>query len=274
MMQEYTIKGNTFYLLYGQILQPQLVRPMDLECSDLRDAMKKSGALMARWISAFTTYPSGLWYIVQDRFYPLESYKSRVRTYIRSGSRQFSFYRSQDLDEIVDVVSQVDGRLGYNRRLDRQKIARHAGSLTPNYQWWLLRDKSGEAAGYVLLYLSESQLHVRTIHLLPEAKRKGAAYFVNYRLSEIFIKDQGAGMIVYGLRSLEHRTNVQQWLEDKMFYKRLYVKMEVCLDLRGRLVYALARPWLKILEMIPISFIRKLAAFVRFISLAYETKKE
>ncbi len=273
MLKEYDIQGNTFYLLYGRILQPQRTVELDLTCDDVKQVMKESGALFARWIDQIVDYPTNLWYIVLDSFHPVEEYKSRIRTYIRSGFRNYVFDSEVDTDVILEAAWEIDHRLGYSRPSKRE-LEKHIKSLSQNYKWWVLRDKENHIQGYVLVYDEGSQVFIRSFHILPEAKRKGAAYFVNYCLSEIFLRDMGMDRIIYGLRNLEHKTEVQQWLEEKMFYKKMYVRMQVCLSDSAAIVYMITRPFMNIVKLLPFSPLRKLYAFVKFIYLAQSDKKE
>ncbi len=274
VIREFEIQGNTFYLLYGKILQPQLVKPLSLSCEAIGALLRETGALMARWVEQLSARPMHLWYVVLTEFHPIEDYQSRVRTYIRSGHKNFVFEQTRDIGQIVRSVISVDNRLAFAQKKNAEEVGQHVRSLPVEYQWWLLKDREGQSLGYVLLYVAGDQVQVRTIHIVERAKRKGAAYFVNYRLSEIFLQDRGVRMIIYGLRSLEHQSNVQQWLEEKMFYSRLYVKIKVCLSPRGKIIYTLFRPMMFLLKSLPFSSIRKIYAFMRFISLAQMDKKE
>ena len=274
MFREFDIQGNTFYLLYGMIFQPQLIRPLSLSCEVVEPVLRETGALMARWVEQVCKEPTRMWYVVLTEHHPIEDYQSRVRTYIRSGYRNFVFEQSKDIDEITECVMRVDSRLGFTQKKSAEGVRKHVQSLPREYQWWLLKDRKEHSLGYVLLYVAGDQVQVRTIHIVDSAKRKGAAYFVNYRLSEIFLKDKATQMIIYGLRSLEHKTKVQQWLEEKMFYRKLYVKIKVCLSPAGKLIYAVFRPLMFLLKSLPFSHARKIYAFVRFISLVQADKKE
>ena len=274
MLNEYDIEGTTFYLLYGKILQPQLIKPVNLTCSQVKPVIRQSGALMARWIREYSDQPTNLWYSVQDSFHAIEEYKSRVRTYIRSGLRNYRFVYINNIDVIAKAVYIVDSKLGYAAVAKIEKIKDHVRSLTSAYQWWILYDQEDNISGYVLVYVAKEQVQVRTIHILPEAKKKGAAYFVNFKLSEIFLKEQKKKSIIYGMRNLEHKTNVQQWLEEKMFYTRKYVRMEVCLSPLAKFVYMLGSLFYPLVYLLPFRQTKRFCAFVKFISLARKDKKE
>lgn len=274
MLYEYEINGVIFYL-YNKILQPQNVKELNVRCNELRPFIKMSGALMARWIDKFVHSPTNLWYMVLDKFYTLDKYSKDVRYYIRLGQRNFDLIREKTKEKIVSAIISVDSKVNYSKKnIDKNFINSHVESLSDSYQFWLVKDKSGEIVGYVLIYVEQDQIQIRTFHLLEWAKKKGGSYFVNYKLSEIFLLNKGMKKIFYGMRNLVHQTTVQSWLEKKFFYRKQYVKMKVCLMWKAKLLYYIFLPFKPLLKVLPFAKTKMLLGFVEYIYLVNKDKKE
>ncbi len=275
MLKEFIINGEKFRI-YNRILEPQTIRPVNCNCRDIKAIMQSNGVLMARWVRNFSSCPTQIWYVVQQEYHPLEDYAPRTRTRIRRGGENFSLSDPLPVSpEMAFIILQIDEAFGqylYGRDLDVLK--QHLASLTQEYRIMFVKDKQDKPVGYLLLYMDRDFVHIRTIHIPREYQRKQASYFVFYKMSELFLPSGKAKAIVMGMRNFLHPSQVQELLLQKFFYKKLYVRMEICLSLRARIIYYLFVPFMPFMKKINLQPVNKLKAFLMFIKFDLEDKKE
>ncbi len=275
MLKEFVVNGVKFRK-YNHILEPQTIRPIKCNCRDVRKIMQHNGVMIARWVREYSFRPTQIWYIVQQEYHPLSDYTKSTRQAIRRGSE--NFYLSEALPvspEMASVILQIDKTFGhYLYGKDIGLLKQHLASLSNEYRIMFVKDKQDKPVGYLLLYMDGDFIHIRTIHIPREYQRKQASYFVFYRISEIFLASGKASAIIMGMRNLLHPSQVQQLLMQKFFYKKLYVKMDICLSLPARIIYYLFSPLLPLIKKINFQPLNKLKAFLLFIKFAQEDKKE
>jgi hypothetical protein len=270
-MSEYYEFGNAKWRVYKGILEPVLIKELDVDCSKAKRWMENTGAFMVRWVKSLSNSFTPLWYNVQLKAYSIEDYSRNTRSKIRRGLK--NFYLNKMLrDSFIALGYDVYRSVSVNDRgekpLEYEMFAAHISNLPSETDIWGIFDRnSNDLDGYALVYNDEGQAHLHSIMILPRAKRRYASYAFFYKMNEYYLANGRAGMLVLGLRNLLHQTNIEKFVSEQFFYTQMFVRFGICMKPYVRKLYKAVFPLRNMLKYLPWQKAKSLSALIKFIYL-------
>jgi len=264
------IQGIPWRVARG-ILEP-LAMPHTMKVVDptlVRRAMRETGARIARWNDTWDTDPCDWWWICcDDRNYDAEKLSSHARRDVRAGLRRcevrqvdaawlaehaYPVYKAAHTRYGDDVVPVPPDRFAEGMR--------HAARLDGHEFWACFADQT--LIAYAHCIVLQNAVNLSSIKSDPDHLKALPNNALVYVLTQHYLKARGMLYVTDGSRVVHHATHVQDFLERKMGYRRIYCPLRAIFSPLARLSVASGvRRWGKYLglpKMTPETF-RKLEA--------------
>ena len=207
---------------------PHTMKPVDR--TKVRQAIRETGALLARWNDAWDTAPGEWWWLcADDPNYDVEKFpSSRGRRDVRAGLRRCE-------------VQQVDIHWMANRGYEPYAAAMNRYGSQPKSresfaagimemdmagsEWWACL-VDGEPASWAHLIVVENTAYLSGSKSDPKHYKARPNNAMCYVLTKKYLCNRGIKYITDGVRVLLHETQFQDFLED-MGYRRIYCPLRV-----------------------------------------------
>jgi len=210
---------------------PHMMKPVDR--SQVRRAMKRSGALMARWVDMWDTQECPWWWTTcDDKDYDVSNLSKRGRRDVRASLRRcevrlleptsqwlaehgYAVYRNAHLgygDEATMSAEQyARGILNMSEYSGRESWGAFIGDTLVGYSICMVQDNA------VLLSNAKSD---------PAHNKAMPNNALTYTLTQHYLKERGFLYVTDGSRSVAHDTAFQHFVE-RMGYRRIYCPLRL-----------------------------------------------
>ncbi|MGB2753639.1 MAG: GNAT family N-acetyltransferase [Phycisphaerae bacterium] len=205
------------------LAMPHVVRPVDR--AKVRQAMKETNALIARWNDAWDTSPCDWWWMCcDDRAYDVEKFSHGPRKATRKALRRVDVRLVENewiAENGYDVYVASYRRYGMLPPLTRERFAHRA--LRKNeyagYETWgaFVGDK---LAAFMSCTVLDDTVAVTTGRWDSEYRHAMPNNALAYILTRAYLK-RGMAYVTGGVRVLYHDTNVQEYFLH-LGYRRVY----------------------------------------------------
>lgn len=226
--------------------------------------MLKGRALMVRWEYDFDQAEEWeWWHVVKDGHEELAELKSGTRNQVRRGMRNFVVER-RGRAYIMEYGYPVY-RGAYERYetfepcLSLKEFQAGVASLPPETEFWTAHDAGGTCVAFTENLVRDDACFYLTMWFLPEALKLGVAYALIHVMNTHYLNVAGCRYVSDGARSVSHATNVHEFLQDRLGFRKAYAKLKVAyfpgFDLAVAAIYPfrgwlprVRRPWARKLE--------------------------
>ena len=244
-----------------------------IQC-DKTDFLNLGKPLVIRWIEEQNNKKKHLWFIVQEDIIELDDLSANTRSKVRRGLKRFEF-KQLGRDSLIEqgyILYRKLFRSRPGKPMSREQFKTHIERLPSHFVFWGVFEKAkNQLVGYIQIFEGSKNVYLRVINILNEANRHYASYAMFFWLNKIYVKELNK-RIVLGLRTLTSRSNVQKFVIDKFFYRRLYVDFGLCLSFRAKYIYLILRPFKNFIRNLPFRLSVFISAFLEFIYLAKNRK--
>jgi hypothetical protein len=246
---------------------PHTMKPVDR--AKVRQAMRETRAVLARWNDAWDTAPGEWWWICcDDRQYDVERLSRNRRKTVRKGCRLNEVRLLDNLwfaENAFEVYAASYKRydLGIDR-VDREgfvKGALQAAECKGRETWGAFVD--GKMIAYMSCLVVDDVVHVSSNKWDPDYGRVMPNDALEYTLTRHYLAERGVAYVTSGVRVLHHDTHTQDF-DESMGYRRVYCPLRVELSPLAALAVGsgLGRwgPYAGLAKVMPSLFLRLRAA--------------
>ncbi|MBD3107628.1 hypothetical protein IEO70_04550 [Bacillus sp. AGMB 02131] len=223
----------THWKAYHKVLIPCIPQVSEPEESieEIKKLMKKSHCYMARWTTDFDSdVYKDFYYLVCDKFIEVEDVELRK---VRNELRRAFKYCSVKIISKKSLIEQ-----GYNvydkafkkyitnvNKMNKQQFEEMVENLDESIDiWGVFYDSILVGWGTVKVY--DKFCDFQVVKYDPDFLKFEISAAINYSINQYYIKKHNK-FIIAGTKSLNHDTNIQNYLVKKFNYKRRYCKLHV-----------------------------------------------
>ncbi|NVK42621.1 MAG: hypothetical protein HWE39_15375 [Oceanospirillaceae bacterium] len=217
-----------------------VIMPLSLPCRGLYlrfiDAIyllfvKRS--LLIRWEEGFDSLlNSEWWHVVKDEEEDIQRLSGNTRSKIRRGGKVFyaaKCSRQYILDNGYSVYLSSFGRYeGFEKPLSLRQFRDSIESLPKETEFWGVFEKeAGRLVSFSEnLVLDDSCFYV-SLWFEPESLRKYCGYLLIHEMNKYYLNVKKLRYVSDGARSVRHKTNIHDFLEQKFLFRKAYSKLRV-----------------------------------------------
>ncbi|MEE2954313.1 MAG: hypothetical protein VX347_03985 [Bacteroidota bacterium] len=197
----------------------------------LHQKIKEENVYFARWTSNFDCKrETNFWYIICDKFTPLENLSLNTRSKIKRGLKK-CIVRNISRQELI-----TQGYLTYYKAFDRyntfqkpddkKKFIKNINSLSNNWDFWGVFFKD-RLVGYSLNLVKDNSCDYSIIKFHPDYLKYYSSYCLFYSMNKFYLDEQKFKYVNDGARSISHDTDIQGYLISKFNFRKAYCKLHI-----------------------------------------------
>lgn len=222
-------------------LSPGLVQG-GLQLDKAKDLLNSSNAFFIRWDSDFDTVHSGAWWhVIKDKFEPLEELSKKVRYMLRKGTDRY-LVKKIEKREVLELgysvyVSAYSRYNTHEPMFNKDEFLSAIESLPRVTEFFGVFDReSGELVAFSENYIENEVCFYVTMWCTPESMKKFSSYVLFHEMEKHYLYTLNFKYVSDGTRSINHDTNIHNFLISKFNFRKAYSRLNVCYQ-----------PWLLIL---------------------------
>ena len=253
---------NNKFRLYKRCAEfyDDLYSGVKLSKKQLNQVRKGKKALFVKNVYKFDcSQPTNNWYIIRDRYYDIEEYSSKsTRKQIRKSLSVYE-YKRIDQEEMLLKGYQVylDGNARFKKKV--KSTLTHAEyveyikkSGEEGHDFWGGYDReSGEMAMWEDIYIKGDMVVMSRKRLSHKFTKSNPTYGFNHEFTRYYLKEKGYKYIKAGSRSFDGHSNVQNFLIEKLQFRKAYCHVQLYFPQPFRTIIILLYPLIWILQFIP-----------------------
>jgi hypothetical protein len=236
--------GQTPWRAWRRLLEPICMPHMTppTEQPAVRNAMRGSSALLARWNEEWDTAPCDWWWVCcDDRDYDVERLPSRARRDVRAGLRKCQVRRIE-IDWFAvngyEMHSAACARYGdgviESPSHFEQHVRRFAG-YSGHELWGAFVGE--QLAAYAVCVVLQDAVNMSALKAHPAHLKACPNNALVYHITSHYLRERNVGYVTDGSRVLHHETSFQDFLS-RMGYRRVYCPLKTVFSPAAKLVLA------------------------------------
>lgn len=189
--------------------------------------------LLARYTTDFDCETeTEWWYCIKDEPINLDDMKAKKRYEIARGLKNFEIRKINPMEYAEDLLhcyQQASKRYGgyVNPEYEKGFIdgIRSTGKNTEYYAAFC--KETGEIAGYAMTIVHDEWVNFAVAKFIPEHMKERVAAAMIYTIVYDYINLAGKRYVCDGERTIFHKTNMQDYLENLFGFRKAYCKLNI-----------------------------------------------
>ena len=222
-----------------------------LSGNEMSDLLSKGGLMVRNVYDFDCPNETSFWCIIKDSFGGMDELSSKTRNRIRRAFTTIDYKLISPTQLLADGGYEVMVKAcqGYKVKCDypcETAFKKYMMSLSDCQIWGGYLKESGQIVVYSICRVGQDYCNLQTCKCDPFFLRHYYPYYgLFYFLSEHYLKQCGLKYIFDGTRTVTEHSNVQNYLEEKFNFRKVYCKLQV--------EY---KPWMKLIVNILYPFRR------------------
>lgn len=256
-------KTGLVWKKYQGVLMPNCAPHVDVEITKKTalKLIKENRAFLLMYPSEFDKKSDGeYWYIIKDGMSTMDQLDSKRRNELKKGLR-FCHVRKVD----VNIINSKEGYRvyekavkGYGKIPDQYEEYRKNFKEESGEEYWGVFTKDELLIGYARNTIMDSMCGYSSMKFDPEYLNLHSSYALIYEMNNHYLNERRLLYVSDGAKSLQHETNIQQFLIKKFLFRKAYCHLNIVYHPLVYYVIAAIMPFRTVLRKFDCKLIRKL----------------
>lgn len=223
---------NVKWNMYNGALIPRVPPHTEVHLTDMEamELLSKSKAYLIWYTNEWDRPDGEFWYLIKDSFDGFNELKTKHRTQIRRGLKNCLVKRvgkEEIADNGYEVYKSAFDRYSTNLIPMTEDVFR-SGILNSDYDNWAVyvKDKNRMIA-YSQITIFQDSCNSTITKFNPAYLNLRPSEALFFEINKYYLGDKSYGYVSNGSRSISHNTNIQQFLEQKMNFRKAYCKLNI-----------------------------------------------
>ncbi|MCI6154131.1 MAG: hypothetical protein MR676_03485 [Porphyromonas sp.] len=199
------------------------------------------------------------WYIIRDRYYDIEEYESKnTRKQLRKSLSVYEYKRinkqemlSKGYQVYVDSSTRFKKKAKAFFSMDEYYSYIQKGFDEGREFWGGYDRATGEMAMWEEIYIKGDMVVENKERLSYRFTKHNPTYGLNHEIAKHYLTERGYRYLNAGSRSFDGHSNVQNFLIDKLQFRRAYCQVQLYFPQPLRSLIILGYPFLWLLRFFP-----------------------
>lgn len=190
--------------------------------------------LFVRWTTDWDSEcKTEWWYVIKDKPFQMEDVKSKTRTKIRKGLKNFECkeIKAQDYAEEIGnvlMIAQNSYRFSENKKIDMKDVANGIRHWAGNIRVWGAFDIEEKLCAYTTVQDKGNYYKMVGHKSIPEYEKNQVNAALIYIMLEDLAQEISEGKyICNGERTVNHDTKFNDYLEEYFSFRKSYCKLNI-----------------------------------------------
>lgn len=233
---------------------------------DIIGVIKINKCLLLRYISDFDNPNySSFWYIIKDKFIPIEDFSKNTRNQVKKGLKNcevkkvsLDFFRSNCYEIYSSSI------LSYGQTPVTKAEFENSTFEDETRDFWVAFDKEKNTPiAYSSNKITENSVNYTYIKYHTDYKNLYPSYALHYEMDKYYLDEKKLGYVNVGARSLLHETGVQDFLIHKFKYRKAFCKLNIVYNPMFGALVKVAFPFRSLINKIPFSKLSGVKAILK-----------
>lgn len=245
---------------------------VDESNSVIKKKISDSNAFFARWTTQFDCEEeTDFWYVICDKFTPLELLSSNTRNNVRRGLKRCRIERV-DVAFIIKNCYPIykaafDNYKGHLAPVSEQEFKQEYSLYNDSKVWdfWVVYEsENNQVIAYTRNKIEYNQCELCTTKFHPSFQRKlypSEALF--YSMNKYYLQEMNFDYINDGARSISHETNIQAFLIQKFKFRKAYCRLNILYSWEVQLLLSIIYPFRLIMIFLNFGFFSRLYVLIK-----------
>ena len=238
--------------MYHGALIPRVPPHTEIHLTDIeaKELLSISKAYFIRYTNEWDGPEGEFWYLIKDNFGGLEELSTKYRTQIRKGLINCEIKRVNK-EEIAENGYKVYKSAFRNYSTELKPVSEKSfkeSVLNSNYENWAVYAKNdNRLIAYSQITILDNTCNSTTTKFNPAYLRLRPSEALFYEINKYYLDGKGFSYINNGTRSISHDTNIQNFLVQKLKFRKAYCRLNVHYRTDIKLIVNALYPFRKIL---------------------------
>ena len=197
---------------------------------DIIGVIKINKCLLLRYISDFDNPNySSFWYIIKDKFIPIEDFSKNTRNQVKKGLKNcevkkvsLDFFRSNCYEIYSSSI------LSYGQTPISKTEFKNASYNKEMRDFWIVfcRETNTPIA-YSSNKITDNSVNYTYIKYNTDYQNLYPSYALHYEMDKYYLEEKKVKFVNVGARSLLHETGIQDFLINKFKYRKAFCKLNI-----------------------------------------------
>lgn len=239
---------------------------INLTEKEAKEVLLASKALLIRYTNEWDRPSGSFWYLIKDNFGGFEELSSKYRTQIRRGLKNCNIKRVSK-EEIAengyDVYRSAFEKYNTNI-IPVTEEAFKKGILNSDYDnWAVYTKKDNKLIAYSQNTIQDDICNSTTTKFNPEYLRLRPSEALFFQINKYYLYEKNYLYVNNGTRSILHDTNIQDFLEQKLKFRKAYCRLNIYYRKDIKLVVNTLYPFRHLIRKINHKFAFRLSALLK-----------
>ncbi len=223
--------GEIPWRIYKGVLMPLTLPHIELNFKreDIRNLLRITNKHLAIWTYDFDIEESDWWWLIKEKPYSLNNFKSKIRYKIRHGLRNCEA-RLLSAKEIADIgyscYSEAMKRHTQTNPMDEKTFKERMPLYDEDkyYEIWGVFYKK-RLVGYGIHKIIDDVVIQEDAIFDPNYFKFHSSHTLIHTITDFYLNEKGMKYITTGMRSISHETGFQDFLIENFQYRKAYCKL-------------------------------------------------
>jgi len=230
----------------------------DLTSPECRKLLRTMNGWMVRypvnWDNQFTR---DFWYVVKDTYGGIEEFSPKVRNQVRKGLKNCSvcriskdFLKEEGFDVYAAAFKQYDAHQNPLTESEFKQMTDHLDEERWEL-WGVFLKESNKLIAFSQVFVHDKAGEFKITKFHPEYLKMRPSEALFFSLTDHYLGQENFRYLHNGTRNLSHNTNIQQFLERKFHFRKVYCHVKICYAKPLKYLVNLLYPFRAIIRSVP-----------------------
>jgi hypothetical protein len=260
------------WVLYNGALVPDVPPHIGVELSreEANYLLKRSKAYFLRWPSNFDCgFETEWWYLIRDKYIDLDEFDSERRRQIKNSIKRCivkkvdaEYMANSGYEVYISAFASYDT---FQKPAGRKEFYESMMSRkgNPIFDFWAAFDKTdNNIIAYFMNRLTSDCCVYSTTKFKPEFLKLYVSHALLYEMTNYYLNELGLKYVCDGARSISHKTNVQDFLIDKLHFRKAFCKLNVVYNPIVKIIVQIFYPFRNVISRINTNIAKKITVLL------------
>ncbi|MCI8748638.1 hypothetical protein EBB54_15495 [Schaedlerella arabinosiphila] len=190
--------------------------------------------LLARWTTEWDCgYETNWWYVIKDNPFQMEDVKSKIRTQIRKGIKNFQceeIRAKEYAEEIYQVLIKANSSYEkqFVKNYNKEKTIKSIAGWPDEIRVWGAFNAEKQLCAYTSVADKDTFFKIISHKSSPESERYQVNLAILFKVLQDLNSEIGKGKyICNGERTINHKTNFNEYFEKYFHFRKSYCKLNL-----------------------------------------------
>lgn len=212
---------------------------------------------------------TSFWYVIKDKFIPIESFTKKNRGYINKAHNLLNISlisKKEMLSDGYEVYESAFMKYGTNKgKMSKESFYQRIESTDDSYDFWGCRVKeTGKLVAFLIAHRIGNYCEYETSKANPNYLPKYyPLYGLYFERDKYYLEEQNLKFVISGSRTITKHSNIQDFLIEKFGFRKAYCRLNLKYKWWFGIIVRILYPFRRFIKIAKVQSILNMEAMAR-----------